>query len=167
MAALLARLKAHSPRGGRGSEERRCPTSSWRNLAAPAEAGTRSTRLLNLDTGSGRIRGISAMDNVAAAEIFRAWLAPFADLGATAVSLRGGAGTDHASFDGVGVPAFGFIQDGLEYMSRTWHSDLDTLERASREDLMQAATVMASFLYHAAMRDNVPRKPPGAPAKAN
>jgi hypothetical protein len=152
-------------------EEAALPDQLWRETwplqLKPGHA--KHSVYFNLDTGSGRIRGISAMDNVAAAEIFRAWLAPFADLGATAVSLRGGAGTDHASFDGVGVPAFGFIQDGLEYMSRTWHSDLDTLERASREDLMQAATVMASFLYHAAMRDEpFPRKPlPEAPAKAN
>lgn len=135
---------------------------------APKPAHAKHSVYFNLDHGSGRIRGVYAQENAAAAEIFRAWLAPFADLGATAVTMRATGSTDHVPFDAVGVPGFQFVQDGLEYMSRTWHTDLDTLEHASREDLMQAATVMASFLYHAAMRDEpFPRKPlPEAPPAA-
>jgi carboxypeptidase Q len=83
------------------------------------------------------------------------------------VTLRGQSGTDHFAFDEVGVPGFQFIQDGLAYMSRTWHTDLDTFDHGLREDLMQSATIMASFLYHAAMRpERLPRKPmPVAPPK--
>lgn len=121
----------------------------------------------NLDNGSGKIRGVYAQENAAAVPIFEAWLAPFADLGATLVTMRNTGGTDHQAFDAVGLPGFQFVQDGLEYMSRTWHTDLDTLDHASREDLMQAATVMASFAYHAAMRpEPFPRKPMPTPPPA-
>ncbi len=121
----------------------------------------------NLDNGSGRIRGVYAQDNAGVVPIFKAWLEPFADLGATTVTLRGQSSTDHAAFDEVGVPGFQFIQDGLAYISRTWHTDLDTFDHGLREDLMQSATIMASFLYHAAMRpERLPRKPmPEAPRK--
>ena len=97
--------------------------------------------------------------------IFRAWLEPSAGLGATVVTLRSEPASDHARFDDVGVPGFMFLQDELEYRTRTWHTDLDTLDHVSREDLMQAATIMASFLYHAAVRpERLPRKPlPQAP----
>lgn len=127
---------------------------------SPLTGHARHSVYFNLDNGSGRIRGVYAQENSAAVPIFRAWLEPFADLGASVVTLRNTGGTDHVSFDRVGLPGFQFVQDGLAYMTRTWHTDLDTLDHVSREDLMQAATIMASFLYHAAMRpERFPRKP--------
>lgn len=113
----------------------------------------------NLDNGAGRIRGIYLQGNDAARPIFEAWLRPFHDLGATTVSIRGTGGTDHTSFDAVGLPGFQFIQDPLEYNSRTHHSSMDVYDRVPRGDLMQAAAVIASFVYHAANRDELlPRK---------
>jgi hypothetical protein len=119
----------------------------------------------NLDNGTGKIRGIYAEGNAAVGPIFAAWLAPFADLGATTVTMRDTGGTDHQSFDGVGIPGFQFIQDEVEYSVEgagglTHHSNMDVYDRLQREDMMQAAVVMAAFLYDAAMRDEMlPRKP--------
>lgn len=114
----------------------------------------------NLDNGSGKIRGIYCEDNAAAAPIFRAWLEPFQDLGAATVTLNRTGGTDHESFDQVGLPGFQFIQDQLDYETRTHHTNMDLYERLVKEDLMQASVVMASFVYDAAMRDAMfPRKP--------
>jgi carboxypeptidase Q len=122
----------------------------------------------NLDNGTGKIRGIYTEENAAVEPIFRAWLAPFADLGATTLTSRPTGGTDHQSFDNVGLPGFQFIQDEMDYSSRTHHTNLDTYDHLSREDLMQASVVMASFLYNAAMRpEPLPRKPlPQAPPPA-
>ncbi len=114
----------------------------------------------NLDNGSGKIRGIYAQENAAVRPIFEKWLAPFADVGATSITMRNTSGTDHLSFDSVDIPAFQFIQDPLEYDSRTHHSNMDVYERLQKEDLMQASVIMASFLYNAATRDQMlPRKP--------
>ncbi|RMH16420.1 MAG: M20/M25/M40 family metallo-hydrolase [Acidobacteria bacterium] len=114
----------------------------------------------NLDNGSGRIRGIYAQENVAVTPIFRAWLEPFHDLGATTVATRNTGGTDHLSFDRVGLPGFQFIQDGLDYSTRTHHTNMDVLDHVPREDLIQSSVILASFLYHAAMREEpLPRKP--------
>lgn len=114
----------------------------------------------NLDNGGGKIRGIWAQENVAAMPIFKAWLEPFADLGANTVSANNTRGTDHQSFDRVGLPGFQFIQDPMDYRARTHHTQLDTLDYVVREDLMQASVIVASFAYHAAMRDEkMPRKP--------
>jgi carboxypeptidase Q len=113
----------------------------------------------NFDNGSGKIRGIHAQGNSAAAPIFEAWLKPVEDLGAATVTLRNTGGTDHLPFDGVGLPGFQFIQDVLEYDSLTHHSSMDVYDHLSKGDLMQAATVMAWFVYNAAMRDEkLPRK---------
>jgi len=120
----------------------------------------------NFDNGSGKIRGIYAQGNNAAVPIFEAWLGPFHDLGATAVTIRNTGGTDHLSFDGVGLPGFQFIQDDLEYDTLTHHSTMDVYDHTSAGDLMQASTVMAWFVYNAAMRDQkMPRKyfDPNAP----
>lgn len=121
----------------------------------------------NLDNGTGKIRGIYTEENAAVKPIFEAWLAPFADLGATTVTLRKTGGTDHMPFDLIGLPGFQFIQDDIEYGSRTHHTHLDDYDHLRREDLMQASVVMASFLYHAAMRPELlPRKPlPQEPRK--
>ncbi|MGI9103479.1 MAG: M20/M25/M40 family metallo-hydrolase [Terriglobales bacterium] len=114
----------------------------------------------NLDNGSGKIRGIYTQQNAAVRPIFEAWLEPFRDLGAGTITLRDTGGTDHLSFDAVGVPGFQFIQDPLEYMSRTHHSNMDVYERAQKQDLTQASAIMAAFVYEAAMRDQMmPRKP--------
>jgi len=123
----------------------------------------------NLDNGSGKIRGIYCEDNAAVAPIFREWLAPFADLGATLVTLNRTGGTDHESFDDVGLPAFQFVQDELEYETRTHHTNMDLYERLQKNDLMQASAIMAAFAYNAAMREGmIPRKPmpKDEPAKA-
>ena len=114
----------------------------------------------NLDNGSGKIRGIYCQENVAVKPIFEAWLKPFEDLGADTVTLRNTGSTDHVPFDRVGLPGFQFIQDPLEYRPRTHHSHLDVYDRLQRDDLIQASIVMASFVYHTAMRDELmPRKP--------
>ncbi|HEY4593635.1 MAG TPA: M20/M25/M40 family metallo-hydrolase, partial [Thermoanaerobaculia bacterium] len=114
----------------------------------------------NLDNGSGKVRGIYAEENTAVRPIFQAWLAPFADLGATTVTLRTSGGTDHVQFNRVGLPGFQFIQDDLDYFTRTHHSELDTYDHLQEQDLRQASVLMAAFLYDAAMRpEPLPRKP--------
>jgi Zn-dependent M28 family amino/carboxypeptidase len=114
----------------------------------------------NLDNGTGRIRGIYAEENAAVVPIFEAWLVPLHDLGATAVTMNTTGGTDHQSFDGVGLPGFQFVQDEIEYETRTHHTNMDVYDRLVKNDLEQAAAVMACFTYNAAMRDAMlPRKP--------
>ncbi|MEP6583844.1 MAG: M20/M25/M40 family metallo-hydrolase [Ginsengibacter sp.] len=120
----------------------------------------------NLDNGSGKIRGIFTQNNPAVRDIFKAWLAPFNDMGATGVTLSNTGSTDHISFDAVGIPAFQFIQDPLEYETRTHHSNMDTYDHLSIEDLQQAAVIVSAFVYNTAMRDEMlPRKPLPAPQK--
>ena len=114
----------------------------------------------NMDNGTGRIRGIYAQENAAARPIFESWLAPLRDLGATTVTMRNTGSTDHMSFDEMGIPGFQFIQDQIEYDTRTHHTNWDTYERLQREDLMQAAVVAATFVWEAANRNELmPRKP--------
>ena len=113
----------------------------------------------NMDNGSGRFRGIYAQENLAAMPIFEAWLAPFHDVGATTVATRNTGSTDHISFDRIGLPGFQFIQDRLDYFTNVHHSHLDTWDHAEPEDLKQAAAIVASFAYNAAMREQpFPRK---------
>jgi Zn-dependent M28 family amino/carboxypeptidase len=122
----------------------------------------------NLDNGSGRIRGVYLQDNDMARPIFESWLSPFKDEGATTLTLKNTGGTDHLSFDAVGLPGFQFIQDPLDYDSRTHHSSLDVYEHAQAGDLMQAAAIIATMVYEAANRAEMfPRKPlpPPLPAK--
>ncbi len=114
----------------------------------------------NVDNGSGKILGVYLQENVAEAPIFAQWIEPLKDLGVTAISVRNTEGTDHESFDAVGIPGFQFIQDKLDYASRSHHSNMDTYERLQAGDLAQAATVEAIFVYNTAMRDQMlPRKP--------
>ena len=114
----------------------------------------------NLDNGTGKIRGVYLQGNEAARPIFRRWIAPFADLGAATLTLSNTGGTDHISFDAIGLPAFQFIQDPVDYFSRTHHSSADVFDRIQGEDLKQASTIMAAFIYRAAMMDEqFPRKP--------
>jgi Zn-dependent M28 family amino/carboxypeptidase len=113
----------------------------------------------NLDNGSGKIRGIYAQGNDAAGKIFSQWFTPFNDLGAKTVTAQGTGGTDMLSFDAVGLPGFQFIQDPLEYSTRTHHSNMDTYDHLIEDDLKQAATIIAAFAYNAAMREEkIPRK---------
>ena len=121
----------------------------------------------NLDNGSGKIRGIFTQGNAAVRDIFKSWLAPFADMGAAGGVTNSNTGsTDHVSFDAVGIPGFQFIQDPLEYETRTHHSNMDTYDHLSIPDLQQAAVIMAAFVYNTAMRnDMLPRKPLPKPEK--
>jgi hypothetical protein len=114
----------------------------------------------NLDNGAGKIRGVYLQGNAAVAPIFRQWLAPFRETGANTLTLAGTFGTDHLSFDAIGVPAFQFIQDPLEYDTRTHHSNQDNFDRIQADDLKQASIIMAAFVYQTAMMDEkLPRKP--------
>jgi carboxypeptidase Q len=114
----------------------------------------------NLDEGGGKIRGIYAQGNEAAASIFRQWIAPLKDLGATAVAIRDRIGSDHEVFDKAGLPGFEFLQDELDYETRTHHSNLDTVDHLGAADLEQAAIVEAIFLWNTSERDAMlPRKP--------
>lgn len=114
----------------------------------------------NLDNGAGKIRGVYLQGNEGVRPIFRHWLAPFADLGAETITLANTGGTDHQSFDAIGLPGFQFIQDPLEYWSRTHHSNQDVFDRVPAEDMKQSSTILATFIYDAAMADEkLPRKP--------
>ncbi|MDE3167404.1 MAG: M20/M25/M40 family metallo-hydrolase [Acidobacteriota bacterium] len=113
----------------------------------------------NLDNGSGKIRGVYLQGHDAMRPIFESWLAPFRDLGVTTITNRNTGGTDHLSFDAVGLPGFQFIQDPLDYGTITHHSDMDTYDHAVPADLMQASAVIASVVYDAANRkDMLPRR---------
>ena len=119
----------------------------------------------NVDNGTGKIRGVYAQGNEAAAEVFAQWLAPFASGGASTVTLRNTGGTDHLSFDAIGLPGFQFVQDAVEYGSRTHHSNMDVYERVQADDMKHNAAVVASFVYLTANRaERLPRKPMPAPA---
>jgi carboxypeptidase Q len=114
----------------------------------------------NVDNGTGKIRGIYTQNNGAVYNIFKQWMEPLADIGVTAITNQDTGGTDHLSFDAVGVPGFQFIQDDADYETRTHHSNMDTYEHLVPADLKQIATVEAIFVYNAAMRDKmIPRKP--------
>jgi hypothetical protein len=134
--------------------------------AEPKEELGRFAAYFNLDNGTGRVRGIWMQDNPAVEPIFRAWAAPLADLGVSILSPRAVVATDHEPFDGLGLPAFQFVQERYEYNSRTHHSNMDFFDRLQADDLKQAATVAAVFAWHAATRDEpLPRKPAASAAR--
>lgn len=113
----------------------------------------------NIDNGTGKVRGIYLQGNGKVKDIFTQWLAPFHDLGANTVTISNTGGTDHQSFDGVGLPGFQFIQDPIEYDTRTHHTNMDSYDHLIAEDLKQISVIVASFVYNAAMRDEkLPRK---------
>ncbi len=121
----------------------------------------------NLDNGSGKIRGVMLQGNDAMRPIFEKWFEPFKDLGAGTIALRNTGGTDHLSFDAVGLPGFQYIQDPLDYNSRTHHSNIDVYDRIQATDLEQAAAIIASMVYNTATRpDKLPRKPLPKPRPA-
>jgi hypothetical protein len=129
-------------------------TRDWENFSA----------YYNIDNGTGKIRGIYLQGNEAARPFFEAQLAPFRDLGVTTVTIRSTSGTDHLAFDAVGLPGFQFIQDPIEYSTRTHHSNMDVYDRVQRGDLMQMAAVVTSLVYHTANRpEKLPRKPKPEP----
>ena len=114
----------------------------------------------NIDNGTGKIRGVYMQENAAVQPIFEAWMHPFKDLGMDTLTMRDTGGTDHPSFDAVGIPGFQFIQDPIEYETRTHHSNMDVYDRLQFEDLRQIAVIVADFVYNAAMREDMfPRKP--------
>lgn len=113
----------------------------------------------NLDNGTGKIRGVYLQGNKFVAPIFSKWLEPFKDFGAATVTINNTGGTDHLAFDAVGIPGFQFIQDEIEYNTRTHHTNMDTYDHLVPEDLKQAAIIVASFVYNTAQRDEkLPRK---------
>jgi carboxypeptidase Q len=115
--------------------------------------GERFSVYFNNDNGTGKVRGVYMQGNDAVRPIFRSWLKPFEKDGAATLTLANTWGTDHQSFDAVGLPAFQFIQDEIEYFNLTWHSTMDVYERALEDDLKQTSVILATFAYSAAMRD--------------
>ncbi len=135
----------------------------WRKPTWPITPKPEHARLaayFNLDNGGGRVHGIYSQENLGAKMLFDRFIEPLKDLGVTTVTMENTGSTDHVPFDAVGIPGFQFIQDGRDYFSRTHHSNIDTYEHLAEADMKQAAVVMASFLYQAAMLDGpFPRKP--------
>jgi hypothetical protein len=125
----------------------------------PNAAHQKFSTYFNIDNGTGKVRGIYAQGNTAAAAIFKTWFAPFHDLGAKTVTLSNTGSTDHIAFDGVGLPGFQFIQDPIEYSTRTHHSNMDVYDHLMQDDLKQIATIVAAFALNAAQQTNLmPRK---------
>ena len=121
----------------------------------------------NIDNGTGKIRGVYLQGNEMVAPIFNAWMVPFHDLGMSTLSIRNTGGTDHLSYDAVGLPGFQFIQDPMDYDTRTHHSNMDVYERIQEPDMKQMAVIVASFVYLTANRDEMmPRKPLPKPQPA-
>ncbi|HML16512.1 MAG TPA: M20/M25/M40 family metallo-hydrolase, partial [Bryobacteraceae bacterium] len=122
----------------------------------------------NVDNGSGKIRGVYLQGNDVMRPIFEQWFAPLKDLTEGVITIRNTGGTDHLSFDAVGLPGFQFIQDPLEYNSRTHHSNMDVYDRVQRGDMMQMSAIVAWFVYNTATRpDMLPRKSLPQPQPAN
>jgi hypothetical protein len=139
--------------GGYGTPTPAVPlklTKEWEKLDA----------YYNLDNGTGKVRGVYTQGNLGVAPIFAQWIAPLEDLGVTTITNRNTGGTDHLSFDAVGLPGFQFIQDPMDYETRTHHSDMDTVDRLHEADLEQGAIVEAIFLWNTSQREAMmPRKP--------
>ncbi len=135
-------------------------TDNRGNLQSLKAGQEKISGYFNLDNGTGKIRGVYLQGNHKVAPIFRAWLEPFKDLDAGTLTLSNTGGTDHLAFDAIGIPGFQFIQDPIAYGARTHHSNMDNWDHLVEEDLKQAATIVASFVMHTAMRDEkLPRKP--------
>jgi len=113
----------------------------------------------NIDNGTGKIRGIYTQGNEKVKPIFTEWLTPFKDMGATTVTVTNTSGTDHQAFDAIGLPGFQFIQDEIEYSTRTHHTTMDSYDHLIADDMKQISVIVASFVYNAATRDEkLPRK---------
>lgn len=140
------------------------PAPTTEKPKGPTPEFEKFSAYFNLDNGSGKIRGIYLQGNEAVRPIFRSWLQPFRDMGASTLSIANTGSTDHVAFDGIGLPAFQFIQDPIDYMSRTHHSNQDLYDRIQADDMKQAAVIMASFVLNAANSEaKLPRKPVKSP----
>jgi Zn-dependent M28 family amino/carboxypeptidase len=152
-----------SPSDAERARERGARSQSTNNEPRKLVRGPEYDKLsiyFNLDNGAGKIRGVYLQGNEALRPIFRRWLEPFRDMGAETLSLANTGSTDHMSFDTIGLPGLEFLQDPLDYMTRTHHSNEDVFDRIQGDDLKQAATIIAAFVYDAAMADEkMPRKP--------
>jgi Zn-dependent M28 family amino/carboxypeptidase len=139
-----------------------------RDTMALKPAHAKMAAYFNMDNGTGAIRGVYLEGNEAVRPIFEAWMQPLRSLGMTTLTIRSTGGSDHLPFDRVGLPGFQFVQDWVEYRSHTHHTNMDVFDRLQSEDLMKNAVIVASFVYHAANRDErLPRKalpPPAKPA---
>ena len=145
---------------GRGGEGKVGVGAESAADSAPKPEHAKFSAYFNLDNGTGKIRGVYLQGNESVRPIFRKWLQPFREMGATTLSISNTGGTDHQSFDGVGLPGFQFIQDRIEYGTRTHHSNQDVYDRIQADDMKQAAVIMAAFVYNTAMLDEkLPRKP--------
>jgi carboxypeptidase Q len=143
-----------------GSRQYVTETFADRSTMALKPAHGKFAGYFNVDNGTGAIRGVYLQGNEAVAPIFEAWMKPFRNLGMHTLTIRDTGGTDHQAFDAVGLPGFQFIQDPLEYSTRTHHSNMDVYERIQEEDMRKNAVIVASFVYLAANRDQaLPRKP--------
>jgi len=139
-------------------------TFADRDTMATKPAHAKITGYFNVDNGTGAIRGVYLQGNEAIAPIFQAWMEPFKSFGMTTLTVQNTSGTDHLSFDAVGIPGFQFVQDELEYDSRTHHSNMDVYERLQANDMMKNAVIVATFVYNTANRDEkLPRKPLPSP----
>jgi Zn-dependent M28 family amino/carboxypeptidase len=142
------------------------------NIADPADMVLKPLHekisgYFNLDNGTGRIRGVYCQGNKEVMPIFSQWLEPFHDLDAKTVTINNTGGTDHLAFDAVGIPGFQFIQDAIEYDTRTHHTNMDSYDHLIPADLKQAATIIAAFVYNTAQRDEkLPRKELPKPRQA-
>ena len=157
-------VKQHFGEIPRSTDPDQLKIGEWmRKITGPIQVKPEQQKIsgyFNVDNGSGKIRGIYLQQNAAVGPIFKQWMEPLKDVGVTTITLRNTGGTDHLSFDAVGIPGFQFIQDPLDYGERTHHSNMDTYERLQPDDLAQAAFVEAIFVYNTAMRDQMlPRKP--------
>jgi Iap family predicted aminopeptidase len=141
-----------------------------KNFADPATmelkpAHEKISAYYNLDNGTGRIRGIYLQGNKEVATLFSSWLAPYHNQGARTITISNTGGTDHLSFDAVGIPGFQFIQDVVEYNTRTHHTNMDTYDHLVAEDLQQASVIVAGFVLNTAQLDQkIPRKELPKPA---
>ena len=125
----------------------------------PNPAHEKFSSYFNIDNGTGKIRGIYLQGNAACAAIFTKWFEPFNDLGAKTITISNTGGTDHQSFDAAGLPGFQFIQDPIEYNTKTHHSNMDVYDHLIEDDLKQMAVIVAAFAYNAAQREaKLPRK---------
>jgi len=157
----MTNVAARSPRAESNDSPGRSGAArgnASRKLVRQAEYD-RLSAYFNLDNGTGKIRGVYMQGNEAVRPLFRRWLQPWNELGAETLTVGNTGGTDHLSFDAIGLPGFQFIQDPIDYFSRTHHSNADVYDRAQADDLKQAATIMAAFVYNTAMLDEkMPRK---------
>jgi len=149
-----------------GEEQGLLGSRAWaeQNLGGDANAAARErfSLYLNDDPGTGPVYGFYAEENAAAMGIFDAWIAPLADLGVRKNVIDRIGSTDHLSFTRQGVPGFTAIKDYVDYDVRTHHTNVDFFERVNEEDLKQSAIVLATFLYHAAMRPGRFPRPPAS-----